>query len=378
MSHIHVCLVSDQPIPNLTTVIQFRPDKVVLLSTKDKAAQAERLEGVMRKYCGRVESREILPYEISDVMAVSESLMDEHDESEVTLNITGGTKIAAMGAFQSFFTRGKAIYYVNTRDNEIIRIYPEADSIPIDVSIPIEDYLSAYGFRTEQYVKDDGYVYRRKGVTNFLAVLAREHEKLIGSINYLVNKAIPDPDKASYPIDVEFPRKSRIKELCEKLNSCGVAEQVGKTTIRISSQDAARYLQGIWFEEYVYMIAKSLPVDEVRMGVAGQWAVPGRKPLTNEFDVMIAKKNRLFYISCKTSDPDRKKGDSLESVSKEYLYELDSLGDMAVGIFGKRMLVSARTIRNEYVRKRARVLNIDLVDGRNVLTLKDKLLMWLS
>ena len=28
---IHVCLVSDQPIPNLTTVLQFKPDKVVLL-----------------------------------------------------------------------------------------------------------------------------------------------------------------------------------------------------------------------------------------------------------------------------------------------------------------------------------------------------------
>ncbi len=35
MRHIHVCLVSGQPIPNLTTVFQFRPDHVILLKTKE-------------------------------------------------------------------------------------------------------------------------------------------------------------------------------------------------------------------------------------------------------------------------------------------------------------------------------------------------------
>ena len=34
MNNIHVCLVSDQPIPNLTSALQFRPDTVLLLYTE--------------------------------------------------------------------------------------------------------------------------------------------------------------------------------------------------------------------------------------------------------------------------------------------------------------------------------------------------------
>ena len=270
------------------------------------------------------------------------------------------------------------IYYVNTRDNEIIKIYPDEEKIPIDVSISIKDYLAVYGFRIEHYKKNDDYIYKRKEITEFLAYLAVEHEKLIGSINYIVHNLIPDPEDASYPLNIKLPENKKINELCKKLDSYGLAERINKTTIKVSNPEIVRYLNGIWFEEYVYMVAKSLQVDEVRMEVSGQWDIAGKKPPKNEFDVMIAKRNRLFYISCKTSDPNRRNGNDVESVSKEYLYELDSLGDMALGLFGKKMLVSARSINNKYVRKRAKVLNIDIVDGKNIMTLKDKLLMWLN
>lgn len=49
MSHVHVCLVSDQPIPNLTTVLQFKPDRVVLLKTEEKEEKSRLFEGVIRK-----------------------------------------------------------------------------------------------------------------------------------------------------------------------------------------------------------------------------------------------------------------------------------------------------------------------------------------
>jgi hypothetical protein len=35
MSHVHVCLVSDQAITNLTTSLQLRPDIVVLLTIEE-------------------------------------------------------------------------------------------------------------------------------------------------------------------------------------------------------------------------------------------------------------------------------------------------------------------------------------------------------
>ena len=93
---------------------------------------------------------------------------------------------------------------------------------------------------------------------------------------------------------------------------------------------------------------------------------------------MIAKGTQLALISCKTAYPDRTEKGEKEAVSKEFLYELNSLSDNALGLFGKRMLASARPISNQYVRDRASVMRLELVDGKNILTLKDKLQSWLS
>ena len=62
MLNVQVCLVSDQPIPNLTTIVQFQPDLVILLYTEDRKPQKDRLERVVGERGIRVEARLILPY----------------------------------------------------------------------------------------------------------------------------------------------------------------------------------------------------------------------------------------------------------------------------------------------------------------------------
>lgn len=138
------------------------------------------------------------------------------------------------------------------------------------------------------------------------------------------------------------------------------------------------YLKGFWFEEYVYMTAKALNPDEIKLNVRGKWVTTGQHSPKNEFDVMLSKGNRLFYISCKTANPDRKKEDDTEGVGKDFLYELVSLSDRALGLFGKRMLASTRRVNDPAVRERANILNVNLIDGKNIATLKENLKQWLN
>ena len=67
-----------------------------------------------------------------------------------------------------------------------------------------------------------------------------------------------------------------------------------------------------------------------------------------------------------------------EAVGKEYLYELDALGDRALGVFGKKMLASARPVADDYVKSRAEDMKITIVDGKNIATLKDNMKQWLN
>ena len=374
MSHIHVCLVSDQPIPNLTTILQFEPDKVILLATKDRSAESNRLEKVIRQKGVDVKTKEIKPYDMNNVISVCENLIKDYKNDEVTLNITGGTKIGTIGTYQVFYTCGKPIFYVNTQDDEIIKISPNEEKIPININMSIRDYLAAYGFNITNYVKEDRHINDRRHITEAIVQLAIKRPELIGEIN----SKLKDIDKAVYPKKISLRNDRDMDLLCKKLVDYGLVERSRQTTIEIPDEDTAKYLRGFWFEEYLYMTAKSLNVNEVKLNVEGQWDASGKKPPRNEFDVLIAKRNRLFYISCKTANPDRYVDGTDESIGKDYLYELDALGDRALGLFGKKMLASARPVTNDYVKKRAEVMKIRLVDGRNIATMKDNLREWLT
>lgn len=369
MEKVQVCLVSDQPIPNLTTIYQFRPDKVILLYTKDKRQEKVRLELVLfeRKY--RYESVEIKAYDLDNVITVCDKILQNNSNADVSLNITGGTKIGTVGTFQAFYSAGLPIFYVNTRDGIILQISPMEQQLPISVRINVKDYLAAYGFKVENHLNDDKIILARREVTDALRNLAIRSEWVIGRLN---GAFPPDAEKSCYPLTIDNlpPDLISIAPLLEKHS---LAQVSGPASLSIPNVDAAKYLQGGWFEELVYFAAKGAGADEVKLNVTGVWDSTGRAMPKNEFDVMIGKGTRLFYISCKTANPDRQSGLGGEGVGKEYLYELDSLGDRALGLFGKKLLATARTVGNDYLKKRASVMNIIILDKNDLPNLKGKI-----
>lgn len=372
MKKIHVCLVSDQPIPNLTTVLQFRPDTVVLLYTRDKKPQKDRLERVIKSKGFTVEGREIQPYGMGNVISVCESIIRDCPACEVSLNITGGTKIGTLGSFQVFYSADLPIYYVNTRDHEIIQVSPKEKNIPIDVRIPIKEYLAVYGFTVESSTSDSSLIFARKEATEALRDLAIKSERSIG----ILNGSFPDNlEKVSFPIETS-PLDSTTLAIVPLLEKHGIAGFGRNGGLRIDTLENANYLRGFWFEEYVYMAAKAAGAEELALNVIGQWDAAGKKSPKNEFDVMIGKGNRLYFISCKTRNPNVKVGN--EGIGKEFLYELDSLGDQALGLFGKKMLASARPVTDEYVKKRAKVMGIQILDRNDLANLKGKIKEWLT
>ncbi|MEJ5227395.1 DUF1887 family CARF protein [Thermodesulfovibrio sp.] len=372
MSHLHICLVSDQPIPNLTTILQFKPDKVVLLKTKDMEEKSELLEEVIKKKNFDVSSEIIEAYDINNVMKISDSLIKRYKNYKVSLNITGGTKIGTIGTFLSFYTSGNPIYYVDTKNNKILQLFPENEQkeIPIEASISISDYLTSYGFKIESFVENDSYIHSRKELTNYLANTIITNPEIIPKINSSMHKY---NEESSLPISLKLPNDEKFSNLINQLDG---VKQKDKNKIEINDYKSLKYLKGFWFEEYVYMVAKSLNPDEIKLNVKGKWHTKSKHQPKNEFDIMLSKKNKLFLISCKTSYPDRKVGD--ETVSKEYIYELVSLSDKALGLFGKRMLISARTINDNFVKERARILKVDIIDGKSIVNLKENLRKWLQ
>jgi hypothetical protein len=264
---------------------------------------------------------------------------------------------------------------VNTYNNELLQISPEEAVWPIHVDISPEDYLASYGFKAEPSATDDTAIQRRTECTEYLKGLAVTMGHLVGEMN---GKIVEEAQKGRYPLSVTLRPNAETKRLVELLDGHGLVRKTGPTSFQVLSRHEERYLTGAWFEEYVFLTARRMKGVTVRLNVNGTWDAGGGQNPRNEFDVLIGKNNRLYYISCKTVNPNRMEKDRKEPVTNEYLYELLALGDRALGLFGKKMLASARSIESAAVRERAAFMNIVLVDGDKIDRLGNALNLWLT
>ncbi len=94
MPRIHVCLVSDQPIPNLIPLCMdaYRPDKVLLLVSAQKRPQEERLSALIQKWGIATELHECPAFDFGPAHKKTISLFERHKTDDIWLNPTGGTK----------------------------------------------------------------------------------------------------------------------------------------------------------------------------------------------------------------------------------------------------------------------------------------------
>jgi len=365
MGKVHVCLVSDQPIPNIIPAISEGVQKVELLVSRDMERKGKWLRQFFEARGIGTASHTIDPYDFSQVEGVCSQLLDDASGSDLALNVTGGTKIAAFAAFSAFRDRNRPILYYDPKRWCAIRL-DRNDIPPVEgnVRLSVKEYLNVYGKSIIEESSDHEPLCRRKGLTFWLA------ENLANSpFLRVMNAFAAEAQKSrSFPFSKSFDKRFNpsFKPLLERCGSEGIIGWDPKTrTVTFPDMDSARYLGGFWLEEYVWLVASELPLDDLKRNVRVKWEESG---ITNEFDVLFTYRCRLFIVSCKTS--------RLESEQhfkdKNPVYELDSQKEKAAGLFGKAILVSA-TPMGEELQKRADELKIIRLSGADLPWLKKKL-----
>jgi len=367
---IHVCLVSNQPIPNLVPLLLEQPDRAVLLVSPQMRLQAERLERVLRPRAVACRQEEVDPYDFAAVAEVCKRLIRETDD-ELVLNVTGGTKVSALAAFQAFYFNDKRIIYLDTANNRLLDLAPTDISRPIgDNLVPVRDYLACYGLVMSSTGRPPAGHERRAPHLDALARLFEENDRLLGRWNSALEAAWNG--RAGFANVSLNQLGEGAGELAELLEICGVASR-GHGVINVHTEEHRFFCQGGWLEELVFREVGRLGLPSCRpaINVDLRWDEAGRRPTFNELDVVFTHANRLYIVSCKTSRLDRDQ----DGPGKKALYELDSLADKAGGLFGRAMLVSARRL-SEADRNRARRMQIEVCDGRDLLRLRDRLRQW--
>ena len=152
--NIHVCLVSDQTLANIIPALMEKPALVVLVCSREMANRKldKRLcklldaEGIQVQIHGDAPDTDLK--QITDfAYALIGKIEADHPQAEVTLNVTGGTKLMAMGFADSF--RGFAVraIYTDTAHRRIETL-PEdpkqaAPAVAMTNVLTVHQYLQA-------------------------------------------------------------------------------------------------------------------------------------------------------------------------------------------------------------------------------------------
>ncbi|MCQ2276737.1 MAG: DUF1887 family CARF protein [Bacteroidales bacterium] len=278
------------------------------------------------------------------------------------VNLAGGTRYLALAVQQAFSAFQTDFFYVNIKDNTIIKtIYDNSIDDDDDYVYPIvrrmklSEYLSMHGIlhdandrqvhmpiRSESYAKQmlDFFVTGRLNNRDYeiLEVLRLDYRNRIHSgqslrINDIVQGRVsgcrPIPDLVQFLHFLHF-----------------VSDKAG-----LISKEEFDFLTGGWFEEHCYYLAQRLfNPDDILIGV--HVARPGVDH-DNELDVVFMKDNHIHVVECKS-------GISSNKLFNEIVYKACALKEALLGLMCHYYLFSLKKDNaQEDFRKIANIMGVD-------------------
>mgnify|MGYP000368829468 FL=1 len=384
---VHFCLISDQAAPSLLPILdpEFKPKEAVFLVSDKMKSNAEALAKVFKEKNVKVTLVRIENiYDFQEMENCFIDLIDQFDGQNIALNVTGGTKLMAIVAQNTFAMGGKPIFYVDSDNNQILFIRhdekePKEQRIPnkiLNCQIDLKTYLSAYGM-VYKSVKQP--LASERLLAN-LEPFIKQYDKYKDDIP-LLNAYASESQKSGFKVDFKHHKVKSLVTLLEELHH---KDLLDFDNHRIDFRDTIHkdLLNGIWLEEITYKAIeniKSIQDKALSLEVGNSSYDQNKKQYAlqnqgnqNEFDIAFIAKNRLHIIECKTQMMNKEGG----LKSEDILYKLEALKNYG-GLMTKKCLVSYFEVP-ESVKNRAKELHVEIIQGKDLQRLREKIANWIG
>lgn len=370
----HLILVSAQPIPNLTPVLDdtLKPKKVVMLVSANMQERSNALENIYKSRGIKVERCLLAnPWDASQISDQVLDIIASYPDGDIALNATGGTKLMSIAAYEVFRSANLPIFYVHPEHDRLIWLSPKLPEVDLADRIKLKDYLMAYGASTVQIPEPTGVIAPIRQLTNQLLSDIDRFANALSTLNYLAYQA--NNPKLTTEIEDSPQSKPQLWELLELFETAGLC-QINGHSLRFTDENARFTANGGWLEMHTYGVClnlkKALGIQDIAYNILINRQPAGQALVKNEIDIGLIKANRLHLIECKTKRYEKDK-------HADVLYKLDSLRDLMGGLQGRAMLVSFNTL-DKVSRARAKELKIELCCHTDLRNLQDHLQTWLT
>lgn len=317
---MHLCLVSDQPVPSLAPLVDpaLGARQAVLAFSPQRERHARWLAAALQDFSIETELAPLADgFDLPALRREFAALADRFPDG-LTVNITGGAKPMTIAAWETFSRPVDRVYYIDIRTDSLRWLRPEEPEMPVSDRIRLEPYLTAHGLRPSPY-----HSVRR------------------------------DPADAAY---LDGARRA----LSQLLKSKSLRTSAG----------------GHWLEELVFAEVVALTKHDRKVqDYAAQLVVSPLEETPDgpvvEVDIAVLRDNTLYLIECKTGSAGR------NAAASSALYKLAKQVDALGGLRGKGVFVSSEPV-SEAIKARARLFGIALIDRPGLGDLRHSLASALS
>lgn len=376
----HLCLVSDQVIPNLTPALDphFRPQRVTLLVSPEMRQQALWIEEALQAAAIHVQMWPVRDaWDLEHLHSRVFEFVAAHDGERLGLNVTGGTKPMSIAAHEVFRTLERPIFYVHPERDEVIWLFPSnRPSVTLADRIRLPAFLRVHGAQMARQGNKSGVAEHLRRLTSEMVQDVDRLAKPLATLNWLAHHA--ENDLISPRLDRGHANWLELRELVGRFEDHGLLRQVDDHLV-FPHEGARFYVNGGWLEEHVFSEIATLHKALPAIQDFGRNIVVARRTgvveVKNELDVAFLAENRFFLVECKTRRFGRRPDD--HGPGSQALYKLDTLRDLLGGLQGRAMLASYQPLPT-WVRYRAEDLGIRTCVGSELNRLKETLRSWIG
>lgn len=306
MKKILVSLISDHTIPNILAVQRFKPDEMLFISTPAMEKRHKTLHilnalaGMGMDFQGRCHTVSIMEDSILDCHRKLDGWMTGREDGEYIVNLTCGTKIMSIAAFEYFKDYGARMIYIPFPKNEFITPFPKrhTQTEALTTRLKVAEYLAAYGLSVINARKLDGLREEARNRFELSNWITLNYGKVKNLLVWFARELHGKRDDRQFLLTGTFSgANSEETSLLKQMDFCLENGVVSKTLPRSEIQ----FLTGGWLEEYCFNeVSRFLGkgVDDLVMGIK----VKNEQGADNEFDLMFTCGNALYTVECKSLD----------------------------------------------------------------------------
>ncbi len=362
-----IILVSGQMIPNVTPVIDdaIRPNKVILCVSNAMQSRGDSLQAFFQSK--RIET-EIFSlgsaYDFSELKNRFLELAARFDDnSQVAVNLTGGTKLMTIAAQFVLGDDFSCFYVVPDEDNIVMLNTEPGEKYELRNRLNLTDYFAIHGYRVENLVKQKTVSEQDDRLFKNLLNDYDKYRDSLGLLNYLADQA-----EKAYSLKIRYEIAEKDWDIMQLFMDHGAIKYYDDKMIEFANSSSRKFCKGLWLEMATYQAIKMVDQELSLQDFACSIEITSSSGIKNEIDAAFLYNNNLYIIECKTA--------TMTAKGSDVLYKLDTIKSYA-GMLTRSIVVTFKPLSG-YDKGRAADLKIKIIEGLALKNLSKNILKFVE